>query len=395
MSFVPLAHVRRHVVLAEPLPFDVLDAQQRLLLARGFQMRDQAQMDALIQRGALVSLHAVQALQTADARTPEPVLAREGGLDLDREAILALPRAALPGLWKECLAGVATALQTAPGAGLRDALEQCSAPVLALVERDPDLAIFQVLARAGGADADYGARRSLQSAIACSLVAQRLHWSPSETEKAFKVGLSCNLSMLVLQGELSHQSSPPTPEQRHELNTHPMRSVQLLQQAGVRDPEWLQAVLDHHESEDGTGYPSGRRDPGDLASLARRADIYTAKLSARSTRVAMAADLAGRAMFMADPGHPMTAALVKEFGIYPPGCMVRMANGAVGVVVERGDSISSPIIALLTNGSGKVLTVPQRVSSSSPGFNIVAIVGEGGSQATATRLDRLASMVFA
>jgi hypothetical protein len=109
----------------------------------------------------------------------------------------------------------------------------------------------------------------------------------------------------------------------------------------------------------------------------------------------MAADLAGRAMFMADPGHPMTAALVKEFGIYPPGCMVRMANGAVGVVVERGDSISSPIIALLTNGSGKVLTVPQRVSSSSPGFNIVAIVGEGGSQATATRLDRLASMVFA
>ena len=31
------------------------------------------------------------------------------------------------------------------------------------------------------------------------------------------------------------------------------------------------------------------------------------------------ADLAGRQMFMQDPGHLMTAALVKEFGICPSG----------------------------------------------------------------------------
>ncbi|MFO1268189.1 MAG: hypothetical protein U1F67_16305 [Rubrivivax sp.] len=93
-----------------------------------------------------------------------------------------------------------------------------------------------------------------------------------------------NLSMLALQGELSRQRTPPTQEQRLALQSHPMRSVQMLQRAGVRDAEWLRAVLQHHEVEDGS-YPSGRNDVCELASLARRADVYV-KLSspARATR---------------------------------------------------------------------------------------------------------------
>jgi hypothetical protein len=29
----------------------------------------------------------------------------------------------------------------------------------------------------------------------------------------------------------------------------------------------------------------------------------------------------------------MTAALVKEFGIYPPGCFVRLASGELAMVI--------------------------------------------------------------
>ena len=39
---------------------------------------------------------------------------------------------------------------------------------------------------------------------------------------------------------------------------------------------------------------------------------------------------------MQDPGHPICAALVKEFGVYPPGCFVTLASGETGVVVKRG-----------------------------------------------------------
>ena len=164
--------------------------------------------------------------------------------------------------------------------------------------------------------------------------------------------------------------------QRAELLTHPMRSVEMLMQAGVADDDWLQAVARHHEQEDGSGYPSGRSDVGELASLVRRADVYTAKLASRSHREALLADQAGRQMFMQDPGHPMTAALVKEFGIYPPGCTVRLAGGELAIVVARGASLTTPVVACLTSASGAALAAPQRVDTALPRHAVQAVVGQ-------------------
>ena len=106
----------------------------------------------------------------------------------------------------------------------------------------------------------------------------------------------------------------------------------------------------------------------------------------------MSADLAGRQMFMEDPGHPMTAALVKEFGIYPPGCYVRLASGAVGVVVERGDMVTTPIVACLTGPDQRTLSQPVRVDTSARQHAVVGIVGERSMDArvTAERLLELA-----
>ena len=115
---------------------------------------------------------------------------------------------------------------------------------------------------------------------------------------------------------------------------------------------------------------------GELASLARRADVYTSKLAARSTRDELAADVAGRQMFMQDPGHPMTAALVKEFGIYPPGCHVRLASGELAVVVARGASITAPMVACLTNERGMPLPAPVRRETSDRKHAVMAVVGQ-------------------
>ena len=167
-----------------------------------------------------------------------------------------------------------------------------------------------------------------------------------------------------------------------------MRSLRILELAGIADADWLQAVLHHHEVEDGSGYPSGRTDVGELASLVRRADVYTSKLSSRSAHDALAADDAGRQMFMLDPGNPMTAALVKEFGIYPPGCHVRLASGEIGIVVARGATITSPVVACLTDGNGVALAAPIRRDTADKRHAVVAVVGETSVAATMP-LDRL------
>ncbi len=357
MQLAALSSLKHRIQVNTPLPFNVRSADKTLMLARGQRVDTQAQLEALFERGALVD---IAELQTA------------------REEVMKAPRSQLPQLWSRSMDAVAQAIRQSPeDAGFKNALDEASAPVLSLIERDPDLAIFQVLRQGAGADTDYGARRSLHTAITSHLVANRLGWDSSDADRAFKVALTMNLSMLQLQGQLSRQTTPPTPEQRALLQTHPMRSVQMLELAGVTDADWLQAVLHHHEGEDGGGYPSGRTDVGDLASLARRADVYTSKLSSRSNRDSLAADVAGRQMFMQDPGHPMTAALVKEFGVYPPGCHVRLVSGELAIVVARGPTVTTPVVTCLSNARGVPLHSPVRRDTSDRAHAVTAVVGEG------------------
>jgi HD-GYP domain-containing protein (c-di-GMP phosphodiesterase class II) len=356
MQFSQLSTVRHRVRLGAPLPFNVRDADRTLLLARGQQIDSAEQLAALFERGALVDL---AELQTA------------------REEIMKAPREQLPGLWTHSLRRVArTLLTAAPEQGFGAALDEAGAPVQTLIERDPDLAIFQVLRHGANDDVAYGAQRAVQTAITSFLVAQRLGWDAEHTERTFKVALTMNIAMLELQGRLARQATPPTPEQRAELQSHPMRGLQILEHAGITDPDWLLAVLSHHEQEDGSGYPAGRSLVSPIASLVRRADHYTSKLAARSTRDALAADLAGRQMFMQDPGHPMTAALVKEFGIYPPGCHVRLASGELAIVVARGPVITAPVVACLTDAAGVPLLAPIRIETTARAHAVVAVVGE-------------------
>ncbi|MDP1902138.1 MAG: HD domain-containing phosphohydrolase [Rubrivivax sp.] len=371
MHFAELSTVKHRIHLGAPLPFNVRDADATLLLARGQQIESAEQLAALFTRGALVD---VAELQTA------------------REEILKAPREQLPRLWARSLDRMSTVLQEQPGQNFGAALDEAAAPAQALIERDPDLAIFQVLRQGSNDDVAYGARRSQQTAIVAFLVAQRLGWDAPQCETMFKVALTMNLSMLELQGELSRQRVPPTPEQRSALQSHPMRSVRMLQLAGVADSVWLDAVLQHHEQEDGGGYPSGSAEINELASLARRADVYTSKLASRATRDALAADLAGRQMFMQDPGHPMTAALVKEFGIYPPGCHVRLASGELAIVVARGATITTPVVACLTNERGAPLATALRRETTAKSHAVVGVVGEGSLPARLS-LDHLAALV--
>jgi HD-GYP domain-containing protein (c-di-GMP phosphodiesterase class II) len=355
MPFAELSAVKHRLLIGKPLPFNVRDADQTLLLARGHVVQSQEQLDALFLRGAQVDI--------VELQTP-------------RDEILQAPRALLPELWSQAMVRLGSALREADAPSFREALTDAADPVQSLVERDPDLAIFQVLRQDAGANIEYGAQRSLQTAITSLLVALRMGWEPVDAERAFKVALTMNLSMLDLQGQLSRQDTVPSLEQRTQLQTHPMRSVRLLETAGIRDEDWLRAVLQHHEFEDGSGYPSGTTTVGQLASLVRRSDIYTSKLASRSGRDAMAADMAGRQMFMQDPGHPMTAALVKEFGIYPPGCHVRLASGELAVVVARGEVITAPIVACLTNARGMPLVEPVRRETTDKAHAVVGVVGE-------------------
>jgi len=103
--------------------------------------------------------------------------------------------------------------------------------------------------------------------------------------------------------------------------------VDRLQAAGVDDADWLQAVLEHHERPGGGGYPNNLAAIGDIASVLRMADVFMAKISPRTERPALPVLDAARQMFAEASGSPLASAIIKEYGIYPPGNFVQLASG--------------------------------------------------------------------
>ena len=357
MSFVALSSVRHRVRIGLPLPFGVLDADGQLLLNKGYMLENDDRLTTLCSRGSLVLLEELEsdARHAPDRSTQRRTKALES--------------------WAACSNRLSAVLTEADQPHFRAALDEASTPVLDLIARDPDLAILQSMRRERGGRVQHALRHSIHSAIATRLVAERLGWDVSATVSTFKAALTMNLSVMELQGELAGSRLPPSAEQRRRLHEHPVRSRELLEQAGVTDRDWLLAVEQHHELPDGTGYPRGSSDINDKARLIRMADIYCAKLDTRITRQGVMPDRAARELFARDPANPMMQALVKEFGLYPPGTFVRLASGEAGIVVKRGATVLAPLVAALTWRSGQPRSEPLRRDTSQAAFKVLKSLG--------------------
>jgi HD domain len=359
MNLEPLSLHRERFALDRPTPFSIYDAGGRLLLARGHRFDGAGQLEKLIDRDARVDPRefADPADRIARARTDQ-----------------------LPAFWDEHLGEMGRLLRSPPDGDFTRSLDRASRPLLALIERDPDLAILQTVraeAEHGGASS-YASRHAVHTATAACLAATRLGWPDAQKQCVVRAALTMNLSMAELQNRLVTQVSPVTPLQRAEIQSHPERSATLLEMAGVTDRDWLEAVRQHHEEDGGTGYPHRPAKVNDVARLVHSADCFTAKLSPRLRRQPLLADAAARQQFQAGRGDVMTAALIKEFGLYPPGCAVRLKSGEVGLVMRRGESASTPRVAVLGDRSGGLLPEPAQRDTSRAEFSIAAVIPLSG-----------------
>lgn len=139
----------------------------------------------------------------------------------------------------------------------------------------------------------------------------------------------------------------------------------------MQDEAWLVAVREHHERPDGTGYPSGLTEISELAHALRVTDVFTAKISPRAFRPAMNLQAAAKQLFQDERGGPMAAGLIKALGLYPPGDLVDLKSGEVGVVVRRGPSATTPKVATLTNRQGKPVVETHVRDTSDPQFAVL------------------------
>ncbi len=353
-----------HLKIGQPLPWNVRNEPGQLLLRKGYVLADQAQLEALLERGmyvdreefAAAQREAEAAAQAAAAPLPERVDPFQLWTDIQRRADQVLFNHESP--------------------QFRDDVEDMSDDIQDVIRSDAEAGLFELV----NAPADsYAVSHSVQTAYVACLASEHFGWSDSERQTITNAALTMNLSILEMQNMLAFQVSPLSARQREAIDKHPQMGRAMLERAGVNNPDWLRTVEQHHVTADGSGLPFDRSDLSQLACLIHYADVYLAKISARSSRPAMASNLAAREMFMRADGanNPFAAAIIKEVGLFPPGSWVRLENGELALVVRRGEHVYGPQVQSFVDQGGKAFAQPQARDTANPSFKVKHAIPRG------------------
>lgn len=361
---------RAKVQLGVALPWNVRDEHCTLLLSKGHIVEDAHLLEALLTRGAFVDEEEAKA--AAKEAAAGKLLVSSG----DPRNSIGMPVSVF-GLWDQTTDGLKALLsEMAPDSDFTGRMDVFATQLVATFDLNPDIAIYRSVRQDNAQNFYYGYTHAVLTAMLCILMARHLEWPVSRQMSLVKAALTMNMAIFELQGQMAAQDHPMWDKQRAALLLHPSQAVDTLKNSGVTDADWLDAVAQHHEHADGTGYPTRRTDVSEMATVLRVADGFMARITPRTLHAAVSPKEAVTQLYKDDKGGPLSTALFKELGIYPPGDFVKLASGELGIVVERTANARSPIVASITDISGHPVAKTVRHDTAQAGFAIVEGVSD-------------------
>jgi HD-GYP domain-containing protein (c-di-GMP phosphodiesterase class II) len=369
------------IKLGEPLTFSVLDPDGRLLLRKGVVITMHEQVDKIIARRALMAVDFVEEAPAAgSARAPvrtgpaSPPFEQVGSLVLNLKhvyttALNAPDQIDLPARIRQFAARIQTLCDDDVDATL-------AAPHLDYI--NPYLIVHQVM-----------------GAVLAEMTARASNIGPDERLSIVCAALTRDLTLFPIQTELDQSSSPLPPTLRSAVTGHPAAAAELLRRAGVQDPVWLDAVLQHHERLDGSGYPN--KLVGDAITPGARilaiTDTYSAMTKPRPYRSKeFIAQNALRDMYQQKDrllDGNLIQRMIKEIGIFPPGSIVRLKSGELGVIKHRTFRPAEAIAYTVYDQRGMPQLESVRREAANPNYEILGMVPFTECRSAAVTIKRL------
>jgi HD-GYP domain-containing protein (c-di-GMP phosphodiesterase class II) len=176
-----------------------------------------------------------------------------------------------------------------------------------------------------------------------------------------------------------------TGDELASYRSHPRLSADLVRRWAPPEEAIVQAVLEHHEREQGQGFPQGLTGAAvDAdAKILGLADTYTSLTVPPTARPRLRPHEAVREIVKsrheAFPSQ-LIKALLSEISVFPPGTVVRLNTEEIGrvVAVNRNHPLR-PRVEIMADGKGQRLPAPKTIDlSESPFIYITGPVTEGG-----------------
>lgn len=325
------------IIIGQPLPWNVFDSEGRLLLSAGAVVATENQAVRMVREGLFSEVTYARETEEVPVNVKnEPSVVRM----LNRANWLL--RTNLP------------ALPVLPNA--QKTMLDIAALVYSSLELDSDVAVACIFLnqQPGG---PYVFRHCTDTAVVAALVARSMGKPRDEIITCIAAALTANVGMLDYQKHLDNKKGPLTQAEKDHVRTHPLHSAEMLKNAGIADEAWLSYVANHHENEDGSGYPQGKL--GDqipvYAKLIGLADRYCARVTSKDYRKQLLPNIVLKDIFLNNTKEndaSLVPYFIKNIGLYPPGSFVRLKNYEVAVVVKSGSNPSKPIVASVLQPTG-------------------------------------------
>jgi hypothetical protein len=302
------------------------------------------------------------AVATAPVTTPPAMAPRRAAPDTPKSLFEAL---------NAMLAGVRDNV-TAGGAPSWPDVEALLGRVVASLERSAEL-FWLANAPTVPAGIDYLVVHQSRVAVLAARVGLIVGYDRPRAVALGIAGAFIDLGLWQSPAALLRRLDSLSADERTVYRAHPRRSAALLSQWGAPAPI-VDAVLHHHEREQGQGFPQGLTGNAisQDAKILGLVDSYTGLTLPASRRPALRSHEAIREVVRSKHesfSPALIKALLSEISVFPPGTLVRLNTGEVGQVtaVNRSHPLR-PRIEVVADSKGNQPLTPKTIDLSETPF---------------------------
>ncbi len=232
------------------------------------------------------------------------------------------------------------------GGKIKQAVNGCVDSIL----RNPDASVWLTRIQAKH---EATAQHSLNVAALSIVMAKAAGMTQREMEDVGVCGMLHDVGKTSISSEVLSKDGPLTDEERAEMQKHTRYGRDILVSTKSVMSGAADVAHSHHEREDGQGYP--RKLPSEsipiFAKIVSIAEAYDTMTTKQTYRAACSPSEALQELYSLRGkqfDEDMVIKFIDAVGIFPPGSIVEMLNGEIGIVLANtSDKLRPRVIIIL------------------------------------------------
>lgn len=230
--------------------------------------------------------------------------------------------------------GIMTSLRSNPRQAIAGADELIGSMVTNLLASKES--ILQVINMRGKDQSTY--YHAINVSTLSLLLGKALNLSESSMQLLGLSAMLHDLGLIEIPSQILRKKELLTKAELQIYQQHTTKGVRLAQQLNVLPPEVIEVIGSHHELMDGSGYPKGIK-AAQLSPITRIISLINAydNLCNPMDPVRAKTPFEAMSILYRQGGTlydmELVTAFITNMGVYPPGTLVRLADGTLGMVV--------------------------------------------------------------